>query len=193
MTQLVEAGARARCLTATDWSANGRYLIVDRETGEDAPYRSIAAHDLSADSLIALVEVAADAQEGTLSPDMRWLAYRSSESGTSEILVRPFLRPGRPIPVSLEGGRSPQWRADGRELYFEAPDGRIMAAAVTGGADFEVNSLTMLFRAPGWTRPLFFDRGTSYDVSPDGQLFAVRLTASGTSAVLVQNWMTRLR
>lgn len=68
-----------------------------------------------------------------------------------------------------------------------------MAATVAGGADFEVRGVSMLFRAPGWTRPMFFDSATPYDASPDGERFAVRLTASGTSAVLVQHWPARLR
>jgi len=83
---LVEAGPR---LNPTDWSADGGYLIVNRLPGEDAPYTSVAAHDLQGDSLIALVEAAADIREGSLSPDMRWLAYRSSETGNSRSSFAP--------------------------------------------------------------------------------------------------------
>jgi hypothetical protein len=67
-----------------------------------------------------------------------------------------------------------------------------MSVEVTLEPELVLSSATTLFQAPGWTRPLFFDLGTPYDVSPDGELFAVRMTASGTSAVLVQNWFARL-
>jgi len=83
-------------------------------------------------------------------------------------------------------------KADGRQLFFEAPDGGIMIASITPGADFQVAAPQLLFRAPGWTRSLFFDSGTPYDVSPDRQRFIVRQAASTTDAVLVQNWPARL-
>jgi hypothetical protein len=191
ITELVPPSPR--CLLATDWSEDGRYLVVTQRPGAGVPYHSVAAYDLEADSLIPLAGMTSDASEGSLSPDGRWLAYASSETGNTEVYVRPFLQPGRPILISLEGGRAPQWRSDGRELYFESPDGRIMAAAVTTNPDFAVSDVHMLFRAPGWTRPLFFDIGTPYDASPDGQLFVLRLTASGTNAILVQNWRSKLR
>ncbi len=68
-----------------------------------------------------------------------------------------------------------------------------MASTVAPGTEFQASRAQLLFRAPGWTRQLFFDGGVPYDVSPDGQQFVLRLTASGTNAVLVQNWPAKLR
>jgi hypothetical protein len=123
---------------------------------------------------------------------MRWLAYTSDETGNPEVYVQPFPAGGRPVRISREGGRTPRWSADGRQLFFEAPDGGILVAGVTPGADFQVTAPRLLFHAPGWSRPLFFDSGTPYDVSPDGQRFIVRQTASAADAVLVQNWPAKL-
>ena len=68
-----------------------------------------------------------------------------------------------------------------------------MVVSVTPGSDFQPPfSPRLLFHAPGWTRSLFFDSGTPYDVSPDGQRFIVRQTASTKDAVLVQSWPAKL-
>ena len=190
------------CLIATDWSSDGRYLVLSGTP--DMPVRSgtdtatasqshtfVAAFDLAQGRTIRL-NVPGNASEGALSPSMRRLAYTSDETGNPEVYVQPFPAGGRPVRVSRQGGRAPRWRADGQELFFEAPDGGIMAVSVTPGADFQVAAPQLLFHAPGWTRSLFFDSGTPYDVSPDGQQFIIRQTAAATDAVLVQNWPTKL-
>jgi len=192
----------ADCLTATDWSSDGRYLIVTGNPAWAVGSRREPATASQAHTFVAALELArgrtvrfnvpGNASEGALSPDMRWLAYTSDETGTAEVYVQPFPGGGRPVRISREGGRTPRWSADGRELFFEAPDGGIMAASVTPGADFQVAAPRLLFHAPGWTRPLFFDSGIPYAVSPDGQRFIVRQTASATDAVLVQNWPAKL-
>ena len=192
----------ADCLTATDWSSDGRYLIVTGNPAWAVGSRREPATASQAHTFVAALDLArgrtvrfnvpGNASEGALSPDMRWLAYTSDETGTAEVYVQPFPGGGRPVRISREGGRTPRWSADGRELFFEAPDGGIMAASVTPGADFQVAAPRLLFHAPGWTRPLFFDSGIPYAVSPDGQRFIVRQTASATDAVLVQNWPAKL-
>ncbi len=192
----------ADCPTATDWSSDGRYLIVvgnpawavgsRRDTATATHNRTfVAAFDLARGRTIRF-NVPGDASEGALSPNMRWLAYTSDETGNPEVYAQPFPAGGRPVRVSRQGGRAPRWSADGRQLFFEAPDGGIMVATVTPGTDLQVAAPRLLFHAPGWSRPLFFDIGTPYDVSPDGQRFIVRQTASATDAVLVQNWPTKL-
>jgi len=131
--------------------------------------------------------------EGAISPDGRWLAYRSDETGTWEVFVRPFMRAGASRRVSATGGRSPRWRADGGELFYQSPDGDVVAVSIVQGAELAFASPVALFSAPGWSRHNFFDIGTSFDVSPDGQQFVVRMTATGTTAVLVRDWRALLR
>ncbi len=190
------------CSMATDWSSDGRYLILGGLPGYLPVHRGdtatasrdhtlVAAFDLAQGRTIRF-NVPGNAGEGALSPDMRWLAYTSDETGNPEVYVQPFPAGGRPVRISRQGGRAPRWSADGRQLFFEAPDGGILSASVTPAADLRVATPQLLFHAPGWTRPLFFDTGTPYDVSPDGQRFIVRQTASSTDAVLVQNWRAKL-
>jgi serine/threonine protein kinase len=190
------------CRRATDWSSDGRYLVItnipspDARTSQDAAgtpqgHTSVAALDLAQGRTIRF-KVPGNASEGALSPDMRWIAYTSDEAGTPEVYVQPFPGGGRSVRVSRQGGRAPRWTSDGRQLVFEAPDGGILVASVTPGPDFQPASPRLLFHAPGWTRSLFFDSGTPYDVSPDGQRFIVRQTASAKDAVLIQNWPAKL-
>jgi hypothetical protein len=100
------------------------------------------------------------------SPDSRWVAYNSDESGRPETYLTPFTGPGSKRQVSLSGGLQPRWRADGRELFFVAPDGRLVAAEVAlkpGTA--EIGATHSLF---GEVR-LVIGARYLYDVSADGQ------------------------
>jgi len=141
-------------------------------------------------------------QAAQLSPDGRWLAYASTESGRSEIYVTEFPTPGNRRPISTNGGDHPRWRGDGKEIFFRS-SGMLMATDVTGGP------ARLEFGTP---RPLFDIRqaigsaGGSryfYDVTPDGQRFLVgtrllvgeqnvdRGEVAGSIAVLV-NWPASL-
>jgi len=102
--------------------------------------------------------------------------------------VRPFLRSGEAARVSVNGGRRPRWRNDGRELYFETPDGRMMSTSVTPGATLAFGTPQMLFRVPSWLRGMFFDPGVPYDVNGDGTRFVLRTSPASNAAVLVENW-----
>ena len=182
----------------TSWSIDGRYLLYTLTTGFSPSGGETWVYDFAEHKASRLASAGDDALEVSVSPDNRWLAYRSIETGTWEIYVRPFMRPGAALRVSASGGRLPQWNANGRELFYQAPDGYVMVSDVqTGGAQFVSSVPRPLLMAPGWSRHTFFDIGTSYDVRPDGQRFAFRMSATGsdltgTAIVLVQNWRTLL-
>lgn len=105
--------------------------------------------------------------------------------------VAPFPGPGGKWQVSVAGGGQPRWRRDGKELFYLAPDNKLMAAAVSGqGSAFEVGAVRPLFDT-GATGPF-----SSYDVSSDGQRFLVNTPAEeATSApiTLVVNWTALLK
>lgn len=84
---------------------------------------------------------------GTLSPDGRYFAYSSNESGRSEVYVQEFPEPRNKWQVSTRGGTQPFWRADGRELYYRSPDARIMAIAIQKGSEFKAEAPQPLFQA----------------------------------------------
>jgi Tol biopolymer transport system component len=127
------------------------------------------------------------------SPDGHWIAYACAETQRFEVYVAPLSGPGAKLQISTGGGTHPRWRRDGKEIFFIAPDNRLMAAEVT---------LTGNTPRSGAVRSLF---GLSnvlptylYDVSADGQrvLAAVPAeqgTAAAQSLIVVQNWMATLR
>ncbi len=180
--------ATAGCVWANDWSSDGQTLILSHAGG-------LATLDLESQRVEKIAQLPG-ATEGALSPDMRWLAFVSGETGTKDVFVAPFGRAGRPVRISRTGGRTPRWRGDGRELFFETPDGAIMSVAFSTSSDANMATAlmqpTLLFRARGWSRPFFFDVGIPYDVRPDGQQFVLRLAASSANAVLMQNWTARM-
>ncbi len=111
-----------------------------------------------------------------LSPDGKWLAYESDETGQMEVYVRPYPGPGARVSVSLQGGSEPVWAHSGRELFFRAGDS-LMVAAVAPGSTFAITRRRLLFTGS-------FVRGDSYreyDVAPDDQHFVM---LSGGSARL---------
>ena len=127
--------------------------------------------------------------EPQLSPDGRWLAYQSDESGRLEVLVRPYpdVQSGR-WQVSTAGGSLPRWRHDGRELFFL--DGTALAAMpVPSGPAFTVGAARRLFDVTPFGTRL----GADYDVSPDGRQFLFVLARPAAARppaeiIVVQRW-----
>lgn len=183
------------CARATDWSPDGRHLVI--ETGPSAAEayittRSVAAYDFAEGTAVPLFDVTGANSEATVSPDGVLIAYTSWETGTPEVYLRPFLGQGRVQRLTTGGARSPRWGSDARELYYQTADGRIVVLRASAGADIAGAEPRSLFRAEGFSRTMFFDRGTSFDVSADGQRFILRLRETAGRAVLVQNWFAKL-
>ncbi len=173
-------------------SADVRYIVGTRMREFTAHSTQIWLIDVAAHKATPLLTPSYAVLEPSISPDGRWLAYRSQETGHDEVVVRPFLRDGPAQRISLTGGRLPYWRADGRELLFQDPDGRVMSVDVQLQPSLTLGNPHALFTAPSWTRHLFFDIGTSYGMSADAQQFTARMTATSATAVLVQNWQALL-
>ncbi|MGD1068598.1 MAG: protein kinase [Bryobacteraceae bacterium] len=130
-------------------------------------------------------------QQGAFSPDGKWVAYQSNESGRDEIYVRPFPGPGGQWHVSTGGGISPRWRADGKELYYVAPDDKLMAVPVAAQSVAQGAAL-----APGTPEALFQTQmpriafRPQYDVARDGRfLIDTGLPDSSAEPIhLLMNW-----
>ena len=130
-----------------------------------------------------------DEDDGTISPDGRWFAYASTESGRYEVYVIPFQREGRSIQVSLDGAKQPKWRGDSREIFYLAGNGTLMAVAFEDG---EIGLPEPLFDA-GISEPEA--RTLLWDVSADGQRFIVSVPASNSAIRrirVVLDWASRL-
>ena len=112
-----------------------------------------------------------DIDEPQVSPDGRWLAYESDDSGRWEVYVQPFRRAGARVPVSVEGGGQPKWRRDGRELFYLSADARVMSVAIKPDtATLEVGLPVALFETSSF-RAGYDD----YAPSGDGQRFLVKV------------------
>jgi Tol biopolymer transport system component len=169
----------------TSWSPDGKYLLY--HSG------SIFALPLTPNAKpIPFTKNAFVQQQAQFSPDGRWVAYQSNESGRFEVYVAPFPGPGGKRQVSATGGTLPRWRADGKELFYLTQDQRLMAADIALKPDAaEVGAVHALFKG------LLAGSTFRYDVSADGQHFLgiVPQEESGgvEPLVLVQNWPTGLK
>src|SRR5262245_62593771 len=124
---------------------------------------------------------------GALSPDGRWIAYNSDATGRYEIYVESFPGHSGRRQITTTGGIGPLWRGDGKELFYHAPDGKLMAAPVTSGTNLEVGSPAPLFefRASG---PIITPY---YSVNRDGQRFLLSMiveTEPNAPLTVVANW-----
>jgi serine/threonine protein kinase/Tol biopolymer transport system component len=137
---------------------------------------------------------------GAFSPDGRWVAYMSNESGRDEVYVRPFVPPGEESTVavtvgqwqvSTAGGLAPLWSPDGQELYYLAPDGGMMAAAVNASTTgFAAGAPELLFATRIVGGGAATGQGRQYDVAPDGRFLINTVLDSAAAApiTLIQNW-----
>lgn len=131
-----------------------------------------------------------DEDFGRFSPDGRWVAYESNESGAREVYAAPFPGPGGKRQISSGGGGIPAWRRDGRELFYMTRGGQLMAAEVSeSNGTLEIGRVQKLFDG------LATGAGTSYAVAADGQKFVVVESAAATARplTLVENWTAALR
>ena len=128
---------------------------------------------------------------GQFSPDGRWLAYESRETGRYEAYVASFPGPGGQRQLSMEGGAQPRWRGDGKELFYIRADNQLMALDVSiKGNDIQFGAAHQLFG------PLPNLNGYPYDVSTDGQRFLIaqpNAQAAPEPLTLMQNWTASLR
>jgi Tol biopolymer transport system component len=170
-----------------DWSSDGRYIVCAVNAG--ATRWDIAVLPLEGDRKpIPFAGSQFSEQAPRFSPDGRWIAYSSSESGRREIYVRPFPGPGGRWQISTQGGVHPYWRRDGKEIFFLTPTGDMMAADITAGAGIQSSTPKLLFRS---TAPEPETNGPAYAVSADGQQFLIRKTLAGgtlSPTTVVVNW-----
>ena len=168
-----------------DWSPDGRFILfsaIASTTGSDL----WVLPRFGDRKPIPFLQTQSGETQGAFSPDGRWIAYTSNESGRDQVYVAPFPGPGGKWQVSVAGGSWPRWRRDGKEIFYVSAGNKLMAAAVSGHSSaFDVGPVQPLFDVrPGGPR-------FSYDVSPDGQRFLVNTLVEDRAEApitLVVNW-----
>jgi len=178
---------------AWDWSRDRKHILV-RKANE--------LWYLSWPERVAkpLLQAKWTVRNAQFSPDGRWVAYASNETGGWEIYVSPFPSGNGKWQASSGGGQEPRWRQDGKELFYVSPDGKMMAVAVTtglpalAGASFKAGPPFALFqthrRQPVSSQDLF-----SYDVSADGQKFLILTKVDEANAAplsITLNWASEM-
>jgi serine/threonine protein kinase len=201
--ELVLASDRPeREVWVTDWSRDGRFLLFCRGGMVNHSAADIWVLPMTGEKKpVPFLHAAATAYDAQFSPDGRWVAYTSEESGRPEIYVVSFdparmagsadtaKPPSGKWQISSEGGSTPRWRRDGKELFYISLDNAIIAVAAEGkGASFNVGHSQRLFVSA--VAPI----SAPYDVAPDGQRFVMNAAPEEDEPlVLMLNWTARLR
>jgi eukaryotic-like serine/threonine-protein kinase len=181
---------------SNDWSRDGRFILfhsIDPQSNRD-----LWVAPLEGDRKPwVFLKTNFDEREAQFSPDGRWVAYESNESGRYEINVRPFALPGGSTAgnggqwqVSTAGGICAVWAPDGKELYYIAPDGKLMAVPVAvNGANFAPGAPVALFQTRIFGGGVDTSQGRQYDVSSDGRILINTIPEAASSPItLLQNW-----
>ena len=168
----------------SDWSLDGRFLAYTLDddlwilpfTGDRKPFRFLQTPFLETDP--------------AFSPDGRWLAYQSNESGSPQVYVQPFPASGGRYQISHATGTEPRWRGDGKELFFLAADGTMMAAGVDTTKDFRATVPQALFQTG-----IFSGNNHPYVVAKDGSRFLLPVSdrPANRSITVVVNWPSSIQ
>jgi len=171
-----------------DWSRDGRFLLY--HTSDE----NYASWDLwvlpltgSSREPLAVATTPFEERLGQFSPDGRWIAYETNESGRREIVVQSFPAPSVRVQISTNGGVAPRWRSDGREIYFVAPDGKMMAVPVAMKDSTVIPGNPVALFVTGLPAQTF---KASYAAARDGRFLVNSASDVGSTSpiTLVVNW-----
>jgi Tol biopolymer transport system component len=169
-----------------DWSPDGKWILFAQQDPANGSDLWLVAADGSHAAMPYLHE-RFNEQSGVFSPDGHWVAYESDESGKTQIYVQAMPAGGAKYQISIDGGTSPEWRRDGKELFFVSQDQTLMAAPIA--LDARVDA--------GVPQRLFPGVDSAFAVSRDGQRILLNVPAEGGSRVIppitvVSNWPASL-
>jgi eukaryotic-like serine/threonine-protein kinase len=171
----------------SDWSRDGKYILFTR--GPELWFLTV--QDLRSNLFLKTPSVL---RNGQFSPDGKWVAYASNETGKWEIYVTSFPDARGKWQISTGGGEQPRWRSDGKELFYLSSDSKLMAAPVTTGSNFDLGTPIALFQTSPRQAISFNDRFV-YDVSRDGQRFLINTPVKQSEAApmsIILNWPAKL-
>jgi Tol biopolymer transport system component/DNA-binding winged helix-turn-helix (wHTH) protein len=168
------------------WHPDGRHMLISRLIDDHKSELDVL--DLATNTVHPYLPAQAEFRDGRFSPDGKWIAHTSLESGTEEVYLSSYPVPSAQYRVSTSGGRSPRWRSDGRELYFLGLDDTLNAVELA-----EIGHVPTFSPPHPLFRPQIFpfpSSRQSFDVSADGKRFIINVVGSQNRSdlVLVRNW-----
>ncbi len=170
-----------------DWSSDGRFIVAEQEDARGR--RALWLFELGSGRRRPVVQSEFPELYPRISPDRRWLAYSSEETGRQELYVTSLTRGGGRWQITTEGGSGSRWRADGRELFYFTK-GKMMSVSIAAGEDFEAGPPQLLFDTK-----LSFNNH-AFDVTADGQRFLLPLLTERASSFPIDvtlNWASELK
>jgi eukaryotic-like serine/threonine-protein kinase len=172
-------------LFPSDWSRDGKYLMyyrTDTKTRLDTWVLPLFGDRTP----MKILETPYNESQGQFAPDGKSFAFVSDESGQQQVYLQSFPSSTRRGQVSTGGGTQPRWRRDGRELFYLAPDGKMMSVSIRGNDTLETDAPRPMFNTPLDSRAL----RQTYAVAPDGQRFLLQMPSASSSSTLtvVLNW-----
>jgi len=180
-----------RDIGRSTWPRDGKAVVFDAQSAGSS--RSLWIARLDGDRIPrALHQTPFEERDPAISPDGRWLAYQSNETGTAEIYVQPFPGPGRKLRISIDGGIQPVWSRDSHELFYRQGDAMMSAKIETSGS---ISARPQLLFRTGKNLTISNPLGSStffpYDIAPDGRFLVVESVPSSMPArpiTAVLNW-----
>jgi serine/threonine protein kinase len=169
-----------------DWSRDGKYVLARKDT----ELWFVSLPDRQTKPFLQPKWIV---RNGQFSPDGKWVAYSSNETGSWEVYVSPFPGANSKWQVS-RGGGEPRWRRDGKELFYLSAEGKMMAVPVTMGTSFEAGPPAALFQTH-MRQPISAQDVFSYDVTTDGQRFLVNTkvdTSNSAPLTVILNWSSEM-
>ena len=175
----------------SDWSADGRFIVYDEvnpKTGTDLWVLPLFGDRKP----MPFLRTEFNESESHFSPDGRWMAYVSDESGRREIYIQAFPPSNAKWQISTDGGSFPKWRGDGKELFYLSPDQKLMSVEIQSDSTLHAGKPRILFEARFFNIPI-----TPYTVSADGQRFLIVTPTEEESntapLTLILNWTAELK
>jgi serine/threonine protein kinase/Tol biopolymer transport system component len=196
-----------------DWSKDGRLILYQASTLQAgaAGQRDLWVLPMDGDRKpIPFLTTSADESRARFSPDAKWIAYTSNESGRYEVYLQPFPPTGAMWRLSTNGGAEPYWRSDGRELFYVSNDSpanlaagpinpTMMAVSIRLDTNPQIGVSQELFEMPKGSGGLGVDSANQYSITPDGQRFLINVPVDQSSAsadpaiVVIFNWTSFLK
>jgi eukaryotic-like serine/threonine-protein kinase len=175
----------------SSWSPDGKAILCDKNGGPRTKL-DVWVVPMNGEQPYPYIATEFEEAHAQFSPDGRWVAYTSNESGRAEIYVQSFPIGNGKWQISVAGGDQPMWRQDGKELFYVAPDNGLVAVAIaTGGTTIDVSRPQVLFQAQMPLGGGVTDDRNNYVPTPDGQKFLVNTLADAADTeplVVVLNW-----